>query len=109
MNDDFNLAITSFKNACEQLKLDQEVRDSIVDLSSTSNLSETESENIKKQCLLLIDLYKKLYAISGNDSGFIKHLLTTTNNQLDGKPIELIQTPLGLEKVVNYYSSISKS
>lgn len=68
------------------------------------NLNEIEQiENSKSfgLALSLIDFYKELYFIFGDDLKKIKVFLTSYNMLLKGKPLEIIQNESGLDFVVS--------
>ena len=56
--------------------------------------------------LLLIRVYRSLYAINGGDKKAIIHWLTTYNNHLNAIPLERMKTVMGLAFVVNYLDAM---
>jgi len=56
--------------------------------------------------LLLIRIYRSLYALNGGNIGAIRHWLTTHNRHIQGVPLECMKSVLGLSKVVNYLDAI---
>ncbi len=56
--------------------------------------------------LLLIRIYRSLYALNGGNIGAIRHWLTTNNRHIQGVPLECMKSVLGLSKVVNYLDAI---
>lgn len=59
------------------------------------------------QCsLLLIRIYRSLFALNGGNIDAIKHWLRTNNRHIQGVPLEIMKTILGLARVVNYLDAI---
>ena len=56
--------------------------------------------------LLLIRVYRSLYALNGGNVGAIRHWLTTKNRHIQGVPLDCMKSVLGLSKVVNYLDAI---
>lgn len=56
--------------------------------------------------LLLIRVYRSLFALNGGNIEAIKHWLTTNNRHIQGRPLETMKTVLGLSRVVNYLDAI---
>lgn len=56
--------------------------------------------------LLLIRIYRSLFALNGGNNQAIKHWLTTKNRHVQGVPLEEMKTILGLSRVVNYLDAI---
>lgn len=56
--------------------------------------------------LLLIRVYRSLYALNGGNIDAIRHWLFTQNRHLQGIPLDLMKTILGLSLVVNYLDAI---
>lgn len=57
--------------------------------------------------LLLIRVYRSLYSIVGGNPEAMRHWMTTPNNHLNHqKPIELIQTALGLGELIWYLDAM---
>lgn len=56
--------------------------------------------------LLLIRVYRALFALNGGNKEAIKHWLATNNRHIQGVPLESMKTILGLTKVVNYLDAI---
>ena len=56
--------------------------------------------------LLLIRVYRSLFALNGGNKEAIKHWLTTNNRHIQGIPLEIMKTVLGLSRVVNYLDAI---
>jgi hypothetical protein len=75
----------------------------------TRLLKKGEIESLSKEgelSLLLIRVYRSLYALNGGDMQAIHHWLNTYNRHIQDIPIEAIQSVLGLSKVVNYLDAI---
>ena len=56
--------------------------------------------------LLLIRVYRSLFALNGGNRDAIRHWLTTANHHVQGVPLEIMKTILGLSRVVNYLDAI---
>jgi hypothetical protein len=56
--------------------------------------------------VLLIRVYRSLYALNGGNLDAIRHWLLTPNRHLQGTPVELMKSILGLSMVVNYLDAI---
>lgn len=56
--------------------------------------------------LLLIRVYRSLFALNGGNVDAIIHWLRTNNRHIQGVPLETMKTILGLSKVVNYLDAI---
>ncbi|ACR14012.1 antitoxin Xre/MbcA/ParS toxin-binding domain-containing protein [Teredinibacter turnerae] len=57
--------------------------------------------------LLVIRVYRSLYAIVGGNVDAMKHWMNTPNHHLNlQKPIDLIQTALGLSEVIWYLDAM---
>lgn len=56
--------------------------------------------------LLLIRVYRSLFALNGGNKEAMKHWLTTNNHHIQGIPLEAMKTVLGLSQVVNYLDAI---
>jgi hypothetical protein len=75
----------------------------------TRLLKKGEIDSLSKEgelSLLLIRVYRSLYALNGGDMQAIRHWLNTYNRHIQDIPIEAIQSVLGLSKVVNYLDAI---
>ena len=110
MKDDALIIHEAFHKACDELQLTKEIRASIAGLEKHSNESEVVNKPeviAESQCLLLIELYKRLNILSSGNADLIQHLLNTHNTHLDATPTDLLQSPKGLKQLVNYYTSIS--
>jgi DNA-binding XRE family transcriptional regulator len=56
--------------------------------------------------LLLIRVYRSLFALNGGNIKAMKHWLTTQNRHIQGTPLETMKTILGLSRVVNYLDAL---
>jgi uncharacterized protein (DUF2384 family) len=56
--------------------------------------------------LLFIRIYRSLFALNGGNKEAIKHWLTTNNRHIQGIPLEVMKSVLGLTRVVNYLDAI---
>ncbi len=56
--------------------------------------------------LLLIRVYRALFALNGGNTDAMKHWLRTNNRHIQGIPLEVMKTVLGLSRVVNYLDAI---
>ena len=96
MKDDTLIIHKAFNKACDELQLTKEIRESIAGLGNHSNKSygDTGSEVIaESQCLLLIELYKRLNILASGNTDLMQHLLHTHNTYLNTTPIDLLQSP----------------
>lgn len=56
--------------------------------------------------LLLIRVYRSLFAINGGNIEAIRHWLTTYNLHLQNTPLDAMKSVLGLSRVVQYLDAI---
>lgn len=56
--------------------------------------------------LLLVRIYRALYAMMGGDIGAMQHWYRTPNRHLGGTPAELVASVQGLIRVVEYLDAI---
>ncbi len=56
--------------------------------------------------LLLVRVYRGLYALVGGDPQTMSHWMKTPNRHLGEAPIELVQTVPGLARVVEYLDAM---
>lgn len=56
--------------------------------------------------LLLIHIYRTVYALTGGDSEWIKYFMNSYNEATRGIPVEQIQSICGLVTVLDYVDSI---
>lgn len=76
-------------------------------LSNALKNKHIETKNKEGECsLLLIRIYRALYALNGGNVDAMNHWLRTNNRHIQGIPLETMKTVLGLSKVVNYLDAI---
>jgi len=78
---------------------------------ATDNLANDEaissSSKAFELALLVIRIYRSLYAILGGNQQAMKHWMTTPNRHLaNEKPVELIQSAMGLGRVIWYLDAM---
>lgn len=56
--------------------------------------------------LLFIRIYRSLFALNGGNKEAIRHWLTTNNRHIQGVPLDIMKSVLGLTRVVNYLDAI---
>jgi uncharacterized protein (DUF2384 family) len=56
--------------------------------------------------LLLIRIYRGLYAILGGNQAAMREWLMQNNRTLDGRPIDLIQNVVGLTRTLQYIDAM---
>jgi hypothetical protein len=56
--------------------------------------------------LLLIRVYRSLFALNGGNIEAIRHWLLTKNRHIQAVPLDAMKTVLGLSRVVNYLDAI---
>lgn len=56
--------------------------------------------------ILLIRVYRSLFALNGGNIDAVKHWLNTYNRHIQGVPLDHMKNLLGLAKVVNYLDAI---
>lgn len=56
--------------------------------------------------LLLIRVYRSLFALNGGNPEAMRHWLVTPNCHIQGAPLDVMKTVLGLSRVVNYLDAI---
>ena len=55
-----------------------------------------------ERSLIFINVYTRLAALSGGDEMFIKHFMQTDNRYFEAKPIDVMKSAEGLERVHHY-------
>lgn len=76
-------------------------------LSRSLNNKRIDPKSKEGECaLLLIRVYRSLFALNGGNVEAMKHWLTTNNRHIQGVPLETMKTVLGLSRVVNYLDAI---
>ncbi|KTC68702.1 hypothetical protein Lbir_2235 [Legionella birminghamensis] len=79
-------------------------RNSITRLLKKGGINPASKEG--ELSLLLIRVYRALFALNGGNKEAIKHWLTTKNRHIQGIPLQTMKTVLGLSRVVNYLDAI---
>lgn len=76
-------------------------------LRNALNKKSIETKSKEGECsLLLIRIYRSLFALNGGNVDAMSHWLRTNNRHIQGIPLETMKTVLGLSKVVNYLDAI---
>lgn len=76
-------------------------------LSRSLHNKKIEFKSKEGECsLLLIRVYRSLFALNGGNTEAMKHWLRTNNRHIQGIPLEAMKTVLGLSRVVNYLDAI---
>lgn len=101
-------------NTADQLGLKQAQVASVIGVhrSSISRLkAKLILDSASKQgelALLLIDIYRAVYALSGGDPEWINYFMHSYNEKIRGVPIEQIQSINGLVKVLHFLTKIGE-
>lgn len=99
-------------NAAEQLGLKQAQLAAILGVHRTaiSRLKgKPELDPASKQgelALLLIRLYRALYALTGGDADWMRHFMNTPNRVTGGIPVQQIESISGLVSVLQFVDAI---
>ncbi|MDH2465120.1 DUF2384 domain-containing protein [Acinetobacter baumannii] len=102
----------SLLNTADQLGLKEAQLASIIGVNCDfiSNLkANPELDPATKQgelAILLIEIYRAVYVLSGRDSEWIHYFMNSYNDATKGVLIEQIQTISGLNKVLNFVDSV---
>ncbi len=76
-------------------------------LRNALNNKKIDTKSKEGECsLLLIRIYRSLFALNGGNVDAMIHWLRTNNRHIQGVPLETMKTVLGLSKVVNYLDAI---
>jgi uncharacterized protein (DUF2384 family) len=76
-------------------------------LSRSLTKKSIASKSKEGECsLLLIRVYRSLFALNGGNIDAMKHWLRTNNRHIQGVPLDMMKTVLGLSRVVNYLDAI---
>ncbi|KTD53245.1 hypothetical protein Lsan_3655 [Legionella santicrucis] len=76
-------------------------------LRNALNNKKIETKSKEGECaLLLIRIYRSLFALNGGNIDAMNHWLKTNNRHIQGVPLETMKTILGLSRVVNYLDAI---
>lgn len=68
-----------------------------------------ESDSTNGQAaLLIINVYRSLYGLSGNNKSFMHHFLYTENKYFDQRPIDTMKFLDGLVKVNDYLNAMGE-
>lgn len=99
-------------NAADQLGLKQMQLASVIGVHRNAisrlktNLDLDPATKQGELALLLIRVYRALYALSGADAAWIHHFMNSPNEVTKGVPIEQIQSVNGLFTVLNFVDAI---
>ncbi len=99
-------------NAAEQLGLKQSQLAAVIGVHRTaiSRLKNNpELDPASKQgelALLLIRLYRALYALTGGDVEWMRHFMNTPNRVTAGVPVQQIESIRGLVSVLQFVDAI---
>ena len=100
------------ENLKETLHLSNDELSEIIGVhrNTVSRLLKNKEINYKSKegelSLLLIRIYRSLFALNGGNIEAIRHWLKTNNRHIHGVPLEVMKTILGLSRVVNYLDAI---
>lgn len=108
-----SVVASAFVRAGEKLALTNQVLGNIIGLSDSSisrlrggdSRLLTHGSKPRELATLFLRLYRSLDAIVGGDDGLSAQWLRNANTALDGVPIEMIQSTLGLVRVIDYLDS----
>jgi len=98
-------------NSREQLGLSQQELAEIVGVHRTA-ISRWAENGLRvgsksaELALLLIRIYRSLFALFGGDLADMRHFLRTYNHHLQGVPLQLMLQVQGLVRVVEYLDAI---
>ncbi|VAW48744.1 hypothetical protein MNBD_GAMMA04-429 [hydrothermal vent metagenome] len=98
-------------NTKNELALSNEVVGNIIGVNASTMSRIVKNGQIKnaktlEASLLLIRVYRSLYAILGGSRESMRHWLTTQNAHLNGMPILQLQEMVGLVNVVQYLDAM---
>jgi len=96
-------------NVRQALDISQAELGAIIGLnrSSVSRLQTLDPESKTGEiALLVIRIYRALFALVGGDEDAMRHWLHTPNVHLNGTPLALIESVQGLIQVVEYLDAI---
>jgi len=96
-------------NVREALDLKQAELGDIIGLnrSSVSRLQSLDPKSKTGELgLLLVRVYRSLFAMVGGDSEAMRHWLRTSNSHLGGEPLQLMASVQGLIHVVEYLDAV---
>ncbi|KXI27313.1 MbcA/ParS/Xre antitoxin family protein [Paraglaciecola hydrolytica] len=110
-SDKASVLFKAFNNACRELGVSKALAGKIIGVNR-STLSRKEGSGLGTESksselsLHFIRLYRSLFAISGGDQAFMRHWFSTPNMALGGKPVELVQSVLGLMQTNDYLDAM---
>jgi len=108
-------AIQVVAKALRSLKTDldisNEVLGNIIGLNSSTvsrliNSGTMRSGKPYEAGVLLLRVYRSLYALLGGNIDQMKHWLNTDNDHIHGKPVELMKSTVGLVEIVKYLDAM---
>lgn len=101
----------AFDRACAELGVSKSLASKIIGVNRatlsrkvTSGLDPNSKQG--ELSLHFVRLYRSLFAISGGDSGFMRHWFTTKNKALGGAPIERVTSIIGLIQTNEYLDAM---
>ena len=108
--DDDRLIATSVKAAGDKLGLTQDQTGAIIGASRsilTGVRASIKNKKSQQLALLLIRVYRSLYALTDGQESVMRHWIATPNKHLaDTPPATLLATPQGLVEVVIYLDAM---
>ncbi len=105
------VVIKSFNNACHKVGVSREQASMILGVDKAT-LSRNKYKGFDPDsktgelCLQFIRAYRSLYAMAGGDYAFMQHWLNTNNKALSGKPVEMMESIVGLLRVNDYLDAL---
>jgi DNA-binding XRE family transcriptional regulator len=109
---EFHVLALALENLKKQLDLSNDDLGKIIGIhrNTVNRLLKNEALDPKSKegefSLLLIRIYRSLFALNGGNNEAIKHWLTTKNHHIQDIPLNAMNTVLGLARVVNYLDAI---
>lgn len=99
---------TAFLNAGKELGLSQSVLTTMIgrDRSSISRSGIDPETKSGELALLLIRVYRSLFALMGGDNVQMKHWMHTANRHIDGVPANQVLKIQGLVGVIQYLDAM---
>lgn len=101
----------AFNNACSELSISRDKAGKILGVDKAT-LSRNKTKGFDPQsktgelCLHFVRVYRSLFAISGGDTRFMKHWMSSSNIALGDSPLNLIVTIVGLMRVNEYLDAM---
>lgn len=105
------VVIKSFNNACQKIGVSREQASKIIGVDKAT-LSRNKQKGFDPEsktgelCLQFIRAYRSLYAMAGGNYAFMQHWLNTHNKALSGKPIDQMESIVGLVMVNDYLDAL---